>query len=153
MIFKLSLVCALSVVWTLSVFFQLCVPSGPISSCNSICGGSQFAPFVLHRLAGSLCLFGTFAWFVVAKSVGSFVIDVKSNFQVESYTLTKILQVLVVFIGLYNSMCWLDIRVGAISKPHVPTPKSFTFVLKSTMNTKKWYLEENKHPLIGFWVL
>ena len=95
MIFKLSLVCALSVVWTLSVFFQLCVKSGPISSCNSICGGSQFAPFVLHRLAGSLCLFGTFALSVVAKSVGSFMIDVKSNFQVKSYTLTKNLQVLV----------------------------------------------------------
>ena len=32
----------------------------------------------------------------------------------------------------------LLIRVGAISKPHVSTPKSLTFVLKSTMNTKKW---------------
>ena len=30
------------------------------------------------------------------------------------------------------------IRVGAISKPHDSTHKSFTFVLKSTMNTKKW---------------
>ena len=44
-------------------------------------------------------------------------------------------------------------RVGAISKPHVSTPKSFTFVLKSTMNTKKWYLKVNNHPLIGFLVL
>ena len=47
----------------------------------------------------------------------------------------------------------LNIRVGAISKPHVSTPKSFTFVLKSTMNTKKWYLKVNNHPLIGFLVL
>ena len=45
------------------------------------------------------------------------------------------------------------IRVGVISKPHVSTPKSFTFVLKSTMNTKKWYLKVNNHPLIGFLVL
>ena len=47
----------------------------------------------------------------------------------------------------------LYIRVGAISKLHVSTPKSFTFVLKSTMNTKKWYLKVNNHPLIGFLVL
>ena len=47
----------------------------------------------------------------------------------------------------------LCIRVGVISKPHVSTPKSFTFVLKSTMNTKKWHLKVNNHPLIGFLVL
>ena len=45
------------------------------------------------------------------------------------------------------------VRVGAISKFHVSTPRSFTFVLKSTMNTKKWYLKVNNHPLIGFLVL
>ena len=44
-------------------------------------------------------------------------------------------------------------RGGAISKLHVSTPKSFAFVLKSTMNTKKWYLKVNNHPLIGFLVL
>ena len=36
---------------------------------------------------------------------------------------------------------------------HGSTPKSFTFVLKSTMNTRKWYLKVNNHPLIGFLVL
>ena len=45
------------------------------------------------------------------------------------------------------------IRVGAIAKLHVSTPKSFALVLKSTMNTKKWYLKVNNHPLIGFLVL
>ena len=44
-------------------------------------------------------------------------------------------------------------RVGAIAKLQVSTPKSFAFVLKSTMNTKKWYLKVNNHPLIGFLVL
>ena len=126
MIFKLSLVCALSVVWTLSVFFQLCVPSGPISSCNSICGGSQFAPFVLQRLAGSLCLFGTFALSVVAKSVGSFMIDVKSNFQVKSYTLTKNLQVLVVFKNLYTSMCFSSSSIYKISRAKSPDSDLFS---------------------------
>ena len=47
----------------------------------------------------------------------------------------------------------LHTRVGAIAKLHVSTPKSFAFVLKSTMNTKKWHLEVNNHPLIGFLVL
>ena len=49
--------------------------------------------------------------------------------------------------------CHCYTRVGAISKLHSSTPKSFTFVLKSTMNTKKWYLKLNNHPLIGFLVL
>ena len=44
-------------------------------------------------------------------------------------------------------------RVGAIAKLHVSTPKSFSFVLKSTMTTKKWRLKVNNHPLIGFLVL
>ena len=47
----------------------------------------------------------------------------------------------------------VSIRLGAIAKLHVSTPKSFAFVLKSTMNTKKWYLKVNNHPLIGFLVL
>ena len=47
----------------------------------------------------------------------------------------------------------LHTRVGAIAKLHVSTPKSFAFVLKSTMNTKKWYLKVNNHPLIAFLVL
>ena len=42
------------------------------------------------------------------------------------------------------------IRVGALSKLHGSTPKSFTFVLKSTMNTKKWYLKVNNHPRLDF---
>ena len=33
------------------------------------------------------------------------------------------------------------IRVGAISKPPVSTPRSFIFVLKSTMDTKKMVFE------------
>ena len=52
--------------------------------------------------------------------------------------------------SIKNKVCG---RVGAISKPYVSTPKSLTFVLKSTMNTKKWYLKVNNHPLIGFLVL
>ena len=55
-------------------------------------------------------------------------------------------------IAVCTEICVIN-RVGAISKPHVSTPKSFTFVLKSTMNTKKWYLKVNNHPLIGFLVL
>ena len=47
----------------------------------------------------------------------------------------------------------LFVRVGVLSKLRVSTPKSFTFVLKSTMNIKKWYLKVNNHPLIGFLVL
>ena len=39
-------------------------------------------------------------------------------------------------------------RVLAVSRLHVSTPKSFAFVLKSTINTKKWYLKMNNHPLI-----
>ena len=48
---------------------------------------------------------------------------------------------------------WITTRVGVKSKPRVSIPKSFTFVLKSTMNTKKWYLKMNNHPLIRFIVL
>ena len=44
-------------------------------------------------------------------------------------------------------------RLGAMSKTHVSTPKSFNFVPKATMDTKKLLLKVDNHPLIGCLVL
>ena len=44
-------------------------------------------------------------------------------------------------------------RLGAMSKPQVSTPKSFNFVPKSTVDTKKLHLKVDNHPLIEFLVL
>ena len=45
-------------------------------------------------------------------------------------------------------------RVGDVSKPHVSTPKSFTYSCTKVNNEyQKWYLKVNDYPLIGFLVL
>ena len=73
--------------------------------------------------------------------------------QIEAFLTDCIITNLLTYGGQFLVTFWSDkllIRVGAISKLYVSTPKSFTFVLKSTMNIKKWYLKVNNHPLIGF---
>ena len=41
---------------------------------------------------------------------------------------------------------WIHIRLGAMSKTHVSTPKSFNFVPKLTMDNKKLHLKVDNHP-------